>query len=190
MPACTARAGEARPGGSGMAKRAYSGYMKIESPNIQGECGEIEHKDWIEIFGYEFGCHYAADEHVLGMHGGATIGKPHPSDFRIKKYVDRSSPTLQMVCCTGERIETITIEIVRPVGQMQVFYQWVLKHSYISHYAHVWSGHSEDEEVLPIEEVAFLIGEAKWAYTSFDPETSTPTGTVSHSFNFHERTRT
>src|SRR4051794_31511408 len=71
-------------------------FMKID--DIKGESSDGSHKDEIEVLSWSWGMSQSGTAQS-GTGGGA--GKVNVQDLSFTKYVDKSSPNLMKLCCTG-----------------------------------------------------------------------------------------
>ncbi|MEO7034528.1 MAG: type VI secretion system tube protein Hcp [Polyangiaceae bacterium] len=89
---------------------AHDMFIKID--DIKGESADAKHADEIDILSWKWGMTQTGTAHK-GPGGGA--GKVQVSDLKITKYVDRASPLLLKLCCSGKHLKTATL-VVRKAG--------------------------------------------------------------------------
>ncbi len=90
----------------------------LQVTGIPGDSTEAQHPNWINAQGY-----------MMNVANGAEPDKkPYPlfSGVYISKYTDSASVPLKLRCCNNERIEMITLEIVKP-GPMTTFAYYRLR---------------------------------------------------------------
>src|ERR1700704_2368544 len=78
---------------------------------IAGESQDARHRDWIEL---RFLLHRIQGPPSTDS-VAAVEGKPERplGEYKVEKWIDRSSPKLYEACCSGRLIPEITIEICR-----------------------------------------------------------------------------
>jgi len=78
----------------------------LQVTGVPGDSTDAQHPNWIYAQGY-----------MMNVANGAEPDeRPSPlfSGVYISKYTDRASVPLKLRCCNNERIEMITLEIVKP----------------------------------------------------------------------------
>ena len=96
--------------------------MFLKLDGIKGESHDSKHKDDIDVLAWHWGATQTGSGHGGG---GSGTGKVSVQDLSFTHYVDRSSPTLFLKCCTGEHIKTGEL-VVRKAGKDPLEYM-VLK---------------------------------------------------------------
>lgn len=135
---------------------AFDAFIKIDG--ISGESLDDQHKDWIEITGYNFGVQQSISA-TASSSGGATSGRTTLSKFSFTKHLDRSSCKLIESSCAGTHFKTVTLALHRAGGEKLKYLEIILEEVIISDYSH--SAH----EGLPIEVVQLDYGRIKTIYT-------------------------
>ena len=136
-------------------------YLNIEG--VPGESADDQHKDWIELLGFdhEFVQPASATESSAG---GGTIGRVNMGHFTITKYLDKASPKLSEYCCSGKHLPSITIDMLRSSGDSRVKYMEVKMEDVVV--AKVRHGRDEDTpDEFPTETISFNFAKVKWTYT-------------------------
>lgn len=129
-------------------------YVQIDG--IKGESTDKDHKDWIEVLSVGQSISQLASPTAGG--GGTTRSQHEP--FTITKQIDLASPKLYEACARGTHIKTVTIEMLRTVGNKMFKYMVVgLKEVIISHVA--TSGNGENLT----DSVSFNYSTINWTYT-------------------------
>ncbi|MDH5673550.1 MAG: type VI secretion system tube protein Hcp [Myxococcales bacterium] len=85
-------------------------FLKID--DIKGESSDSAHGEEIDVLAWSWGMSQSGSTHA-GSGSGA--GKVSVQDVAITKYVDRSSPNLLKLCCSGTHFQKATL-IVRKAG--------------------------------------------------------------------------
>jgi len=80
--------------------------MFIKIGDIKGESRDRKHEQEIDVLSWSWGMSQSGAAH-LG--GGAGAGKVNVQDLSFTKYIDKSSPDLMLVCCTGKHIPEIKL---------------------------------------------------------------------------------
>lgn len=136
-------------------------YLKIESPNIVGESTDSEHAGQLEILSYSHGeMHHTSS--AVSTAGARTTGKVSVQDFTVQKYLDKSSPVLNLACCEGSHFKTVTIQLYRATQDASKpvkYMEYILTDAIIASYSVSGSGGD-----VPIESLAFNFSSIKWSY--------------------------
>jgi type VI secretion system secreted protein Hcp len=91
-------------------------FMKIGA--LTGESRDKVHKDDIDVLAWSWGMSNSGSAHVGG---GAGAGKVNVQDLSFTKYLDKSSPDLQLACCNGKHFDSATL-VVRKAGENPLEY--------------------------------------------------------------------
>lgn len=92
--------------------------MFIEIGDIKGESQDKTHKGKIDVLAWSWGMSNSGSSHTGG---GAGAGKVNVQDLSFTKYLDKSSPTLQLSCCNGKHFAKAQL-IVRKAGENPLEY--------------------------------------------------------------------
>src|SRR3978361_530 len=92
--------------------------MFIKIDEIKGESIDKTHKGEVQVLAWSWGLTQSGSTHT-GTGGGA--GKVNVQDISITKHLDKSSPNLLKLCCTGNRFEECVLT-VRKAGEQPVEY--------------------------------------------------------------------
>ncbi len=142
---------------------AFDGYLKIK--DIPGECDDQKHKDWIRIDSYSHKIEQKATRSV-GTTRAATTGRADHGVFKVKKFIDKASPKIDLTCSKGNRIDEVLIELCRAAEGSQPYMKFRMTDVTVS--AVDYGGSSQDESGLPLEEVALSYTMIEWTYTEVD----------------------
>jgi type VI secretion system secreted protein Hcp len=74
--------------------------LKIDG--IKGESQIDKHKDEVDVLAWSWGMTQTGTMHVGG---GGGAGKVNVQDISVTKYVDKATPTLMKMCCSGKHIK-------------------------------------------------------------------------------------
>ena len=88
--------------------------MNINENEIAGESTITDHDDEIEV--NSFSHNVSLPMQYNPSTNGRTVGRSVHGDFVISKQVDIASPKLNLYCCRGTNIPTITINCCRNDG--------------------------------------------------------------------------
>jgi type VI secretion system secreted protein Hcp len=136
-------------------------YMKIDG--VLGESTDKDHKDWIELLGFdhEFTQPASATESSAG---GGTVGRVNMGHYTVTKYLDKATPKLSEYCCSGKHLPSISIEMMRSSGDSRVKYMEVkMEDAVIGRVQHGRDDATPDK--FPTEAVSFSFATVKWTYT-------------------------
>jgi type VI secretion system secreted protein Hcp len=75
--------------------------MFLKLDDIKGESSDDKHKGEIDVLAWSWGVAQTGASHGGG---GSGAGKAHVNDITVTKHVDRSSPLLFQLCCSGTPI--------------------------------------------------------------------------------------
>jgi len=91
-------------------------YLKLD--DLKGEAKGVGHKDEIDILSWSW---IAAQQGTGAQGGGSGTGQVETLDVEVRKWVDRSSPTLYSYCCKGTHL-TAALITVRKAGDTPLEY--------------------------------------------------------------------
>lgn len=86
--------------------------------DLPGESVDKTHAGAIDILAWSWGMSQSSTTHAGP---GAGAGKVNVQDISITKYVDKSSPKLQLLCCNGKHVGKALL-IVRKAGESPIEY--------------------------------------------------------------------
>ncbi|MGC4088538.1 MAG: type VI secretion system tube protein Hcp [Polyangiaceae bacterium] len=92
-------------------------YLKLEG--IEGEALDSSHAAEIDVQSFDYGATQSATAHEGG---GSTSGRADVHDLTIVKHVDKSSPLLFSLCCSGQHIPKATLSIRKAGGKKPIDY--------------------------------------------------------------------
>lgn len=148
----------------------FYAYLHIEE--VSGESTDPAHLGWIEVESFSWG---------HGRSGFYAV----TDDIVIVHRFDKASPQLALLCCTGQRIDQVTLEVCRPEIPNQRFMRYRLRDVIITNI----KGRTQSSPKLltpaplPMEEVSLNFKKIEWTYydvnsipttTSWNFETSNP----------------
>jgi type VI secretion system secreted protein Hcp len=139
---------------------AFDAFLKIEG--VPGESTDDKHKDWIEILSFNHGVTQPSSA-TASSAGGGTTERVNLSDYSVVKHLDKASPKLHELCCTGKHIPTVTIELCRAGGDKLKYMEVKMEQVIISGVQA--GGTAQGGDTLPTESVSFNFGKIKWTYT-------------------------
>ncbi len=137
------------------ANAAADYFLKIEG--IKGESTDQQHKDWIDIQSFSWGVSNAVDG------TGGTTGRSTPSPLVISKPIDKSSPLLFLSACVGEKVPSITLQLLRAGGDggQEVYYTIVMHDVLVTS---MQSGGSSGGDSVPTESISFNYSKIEFEY--------------------------
>ena len=148
------------------------GFCKIDG--VDGPSTAKGHEGWIEILRFEHQLSQATT--ARSASGAGPTERVSIEDFMIRKALDKTSPKLYLLCCQGEVIPKVTVELARAVGKQETFMQWVFSDVVISGVNPSGGGSAssgDDEgESFPTETVSFNASAVDWSYTPFKKDGS------------------
>lgn len=138
-------------------------FMKID--DVKGEAVDKKHKDEVDVLAWSWGMSQSGTTHTGG---GGGAGKVNVQDLSFTKWLDKSSPTLQMACCTGKHYKEALLT-VRKAGDKPLEYLKITMKEVII--ASLSTGGSGGEDRLT-ENVTLNFAEFKVEYTPQKPDGS------------------
>jgi type VI secretion system secreted protein Hcp len=111
-----------------MAGSSLAGYVKVDG--VDGNSTDKGHKGWIEFLKFNHSISQATSARSVSGHGATE--RANVDDFTITKALDKTSPKLYLMCCKGQRIPSVTVEIARASGDSATYMKWVFKDVIIS----------------------------------------------------------
>ena len=144
-------------------------FLKIDG--IDGESGDSNHKDWIDVLAFSHGVSQAAAIHSGGARSAA---RSEHDDFRVIASLSKASPKLALAVNNGQRISEVTLEAYRAGGSHERYMEYVLSDVVVTSYA--VEGNTADGR--PTEEVALNYGKIEWTYTEIDTGTGLSQGEI------------
>lgn len=115
-------------------------FIKID--DIQGETADKAHPNEIQVLSWSWAMSQSGTSHS-GTGSGA--GKVQVQDLQFVKHVDKSSPNLIKMCCSGKHFQKADIVMRKAGGSALEYIKLTLKDGLI---ASVTMGGSHGEELL------------------------------------------
>ena len=84
----------------------FDAFLKVDG--IPGESTDDKHKDWIEILSFEFSMVQPSSA-TDSSAGGGTTERVDVEDIDVIKHLDKASPKLYELCCSGKHIKDATL---------------------------------------------------------------------------------
>lgn len=151
----------------------FDAFLKIAG--VDGESTDKGHEKWIEILSYSTGVSQAVGGSSSGG-GGRNGQRCDVSDFSIVKRLDKTSPTLMLLCAQGDHIEEVQIVLCQATGDKQPYMTYTLSDVIISGVRP--GGASQGGDSVPLEEVSFNPGKLEMKYTELDHKSGKSKGDV------------
>jgi len=145
-------------------------FLKIDK--VPGESTDEKHKDWIEVLSYSHGISQVAGG-GRSTGGAASGGRTDHQDFSIVKALDKASPTLNLICCQGDHIPNVVVELCRATGKKEKYMEYKMQDVIISSVSIGGGGGG-----LPTESVTFNYGKLTWNYIQTDHKTGEAKGNI------------
>ena len=138
--------------------------------DIKGESTDKDHKDWVEMLGYNQSVERPLVEMVRGTAGASRTGVTH-SEFKIMKYVDAASPKLFEACSNGKHFREVVIHLVRKGAKPVKFLEIKLQECVIT--GITYDARATGEPPSPEESVHLTFGKIEFTYTKQKPDGTT-----------------
>lgn len=88
--------------------------MFLEIATVNGESTDSVHEGEIDLLSWSFAAHQTGVSHTGG---GSGAGRVSIADLTITKKVDRSSPTLFALCCSGAHVDSAVLTVRKAGGE-------------------------------------------------------------------------
>jgi type VI secretion system secreted protein Hcp len=136
-----------------------SGTNFIEIEGVKGESTASQGKDKIEILSWSHGV-------AMPLTSGASAnarahGRCVHQDFTFSKYLDITSPTLNLKCSGGDNVKKMELSVFQPdtnSGENILYYKITFEDVILTNVS-VSGGHDR-----PVETVTFNYRKIKWSY--------------------------
>lgn len=132
--------------------------MFLKCTDLPGESVDNTYKGSIDVLAWSWGMSQSGTTHAGP---GAGAGKVNVQDISITKYVDKSSPKIQLFCCNGKHVPTALL-VVRKAGENPLEYIKITMTDIII--SSVSTGGSGGEDRLT-ENVSLNFATVKFEYT-------------------------
>jgi type VI secretion system secreted protein Hcp len=139
-------------------------FLRID--DIKGESQDAKHGDWIEVHSWSWGISQAGTSH---SGTGAGAGKVSVQDLTFVKHVDKASPNLIKLCCSGKHFKKAELKLRKAGGDALEYLKIELSDGLITGVS--YAGGQGDERLL--ENVSLNFASFKLEYT---PQTKTGVG--------------
>jgi len=149
--------------------------MFIKIADIKGESTDDKHKDEIDVLSWSMG---AAQSGTSGIGGGGGAGKVTMQDLTFTKYVDKATPTLFKMCCSGTHIDKVLLTVRKAGGTALEYLKISLEDAIVSSTS---TGGSGGQDRLT-ENISLNFAKVKVEYT---PQTAKGAGeaTILHGWD-------
>ncbi|RYZ08176.1 MAG: type VI secretion system tube protein Hcp [Myxococcales bacterium] len=87
--------------------------MFLRIDGINGESKDAKHADQIQVLSWSWN---VSQTGTAGTGGGLTAGKVEHHDIEIRKLVDKASPVLYKLCCSGAHIASADLYVRKAAG--------------------------------------------------------------------------
>lgn len=92
--------------------------MFLKLDDVKGESTDSKHAGTVDVLAWSWGLSQSGTTH---MGGGGGAGKVSVQDLSLTKYIDKSSPVLELACCTGKHFKQAVLT-VRKAGDKPLEY--------------------------------------------------------------------
>jgi len=93
---------------------AFDTFLKITSPDVNGESTRGGFEKWIEIYSFSWGASNPTT--VSPGATGLSAGRVSISSFNVMKKTEMSSPTLFAACCMGVHYGKVEVKLNKAAG--------------------------------------------------------------------------
>ncbi len=148
---------------------SFDTYMKISSPDVEGESTAKDMDKYIEIYSFSWG---ASNPTTVGPgSSGLAAGRASVSSFNVMKKTEKSSPMLFAACCAGQhykKAEVVMRKATGTDGGQKPFLKYTFEDVMVESIQ--WSGSSGGDDT-PTESVSFAFAKVKIDYYKQDEAT-------------------
>ncbi len=148
---------------------SFDTYMKISSPDVEGESMAKDMDKYIEIYSFSWG---ASNPTTVGPgSAGLAAGRASVSSFNVLKKTEKSSPSLFAACCAGQHYKKAEVVLRKATGTdggQKPFLKYTFEDVMVESIQ--WSGSSGGDDT-PTESVSFAFAKVKIDYYKQDEGT-------------------
>ena len=152
---------------------SFDTYMKISSPDVEGEAMAKDMDKYIEVYSFSWG---ASNPTTVGPgSSGLSAGRASVSSFNVMKKTEKSSPNLFAACCGGQhyaKAEVILRKATGVDGGQKPFLKYTFEDVMVESIQ--WSGSTGGDDT-PTESVSFAFAKVKIDYYKQDEKTGAMT---------------
>ncbi|MDR0867284.1 MAG: type VI secretion system tube protein Hcp [Planctomycetota bacterium] len=143
---------------------AFDAYISF-GKDLEGESTDDGHKKWIAVRGIDFGASLPIKR--SRSDGGAdTVDRPHFETFFFTKDLDKATPNLLKACATGQKFDTVTLDLCVMLANAKKPYLTVTYEKvYVTSLSSVAAA---DDDSIPTELVGLSFGKIKITYQPVD----------------------
>src|SRR5688572_3255658 len=105
--------------------------MFLKLATVDGESTDSKHADSIDLLSWSFAAHQTGTSNTGG---GSGAGRVSIQDLTITKKVDKSSPTLFKLCCTGEHLADGALTVRKAGGDALEYMIVKMEHVLVTGY--------------------------------------------------------
>ena len=91
---------------------ATDSFLKMD--NVEGESKDKVHKKEIDVLAWSWGM---AQSGSFGTGGGGGSGKASFQSLSVTKYIDKSTPTIQLYCASGQHFKKARLTVRKAGGK-------------------------------------------------------------------------
>jgi type VI secretion system secreted protein Hcp len=148
---------------------AFNAFLKITSPDVNGEATQVNFEQNIEIYSFSIGASNPTT--VSSGQAGLSAGKVSISSFNVMKKTESSSCPLFAACCAGQHFGQGLVTLLKATGtsgQQQAFLTYTFTDVMVESIQ--WSGSSGGDDT-PTESVSFAFAKVAISYQKQDEAT-------------------
>ena len=135
-------------------------FLKLETPNIDGESTDSSHSKELQILSWSHSFNQPTKP-TRSSAGGGTVEQANHSDFSITKYIDSATDDLLKMCWSGKQIAKGTFTAYRADGDNKPVKYLTVEMEKIVVSNISFGGGGGD---LPTETVALAYGKVTYTY--------------------------
>ncbi len=137
-------------------------FLKLDG--VEGESQDSKHKNEIEIESFSWG---AVNMGTASHGGGMGAGRVQMQDFNFTMRVNKSSPTLMLMCATGTHIKNATLVCRKAGKEQQEYLKVVFNDLLVSSYQTNGTGAAG---VIPMDSIALNFSKVEFEYKEQKPD--------------------
>ncbi|WP_273852508.1 Hcp family type VI secretion system effector [Serratia bockelmannii] len=103
-------------------------FLKVEG--INGESKNANHKQWIDVFSFNWGARQPGN---MAVGGGGGAGKVNFRDLTVQALIDKATPALLKYCSAGKHLAKVQLSLCKAGGQEVEYTHITLEDVLVTH---------------------------------------------------------
>ena len=147
-------------------------FLKLETPNVEGEATDSNHDKEIQVLSWSHSFNQPTSA-TRASAGGGTVEQANHADFSFTKYIDTATDDLLKACWSGKMFAKGTFTAYRADGDNKAvkYLQVLMEKVVVSNYS--TGGGTGD---IPVETVTLNYGSVEYTYIQQKNDDGTANG--------------